>query len=224
MMFLLSIQSACHRINQSLTLVCAILLMIGCSSVTESNHSAQAIPKTGEMAPVKSGLETVYIQPLGAVDTMYINQVQRQVVAFFGTRCEVRKTAEFTDDILAASGTRYEAEKILAKFKTNENLLILTEADIACKKGKYPEWGVFGLGYRPGKTCVVSTFRLKKKAYRAKRLERVTKVSLHEIGHNLGLNHCNAHPQCLMNDANGKISQVDKEALWFCMSCTNQLK
>jgi archaemetzincin len=54
-------------------------------------------------------------------------------------------------------------------------------------------------------------------------LERLKKVCIHEIGHNLGLDHCNMNRQCLMNDVRGVISQVDMETLDFCKSCKKQI-
>ena len=101
-----------------------------------------------------------------------------------------------------------------------KNLLIITEKDIACKKGKINEWGLFGLGYRPGVTCVVSTFRIRKKVSKDKFNNILVKVCLHEIGHNLGLDHCKSGDhRCMMNDANGTIKEVDKEQIFFCKNC-----
>ena len=54
--------------------------------------------------------------------------------------------------------------------------------------------------------------------------ERIVKVCIHELGHNLGLPHCKADDKCLMNDANGTISQVDKECMYFCDSCKKKIR
>ena len=166
----------------------------------------------------------IYIQPLGDVDIEYLKIVKNSVESFYGFKCVIRDKVPLTNDLLAASKIRYEASKILSKFNTKENLLILTEKDIACKKDKYPEWGILGLGYRPGTTCVVSTFRMRCKGNKNIFLDRLKKVSIHEIGHNLGLDHCENDIHCLMNDARGTIRQVDRERMWLCSKCSKIIK
>ena len=60
--------------------------------------------------------------------------------------------------------------------------------------------------------------------YREKLIERLCKVSLHELGHNLGLNHCDNNQHCLMNDARGTIKTVDNEKMWLCDGCQEQIQ
>jgi archaemetzincin len=166
---------------------------------------------------------TVYIQPLGEVSDISLTIVKNSIEKFYGYKCVVRPKISFSDDLLAKSKTRYNASKILKKFDSNKNLLIITEADIAKKHRGFDEYGILGLGYRPGKTCVVSTFRMKRKVSKEKFQDRLTKVSIHEVGHNLGLDHCEYDRKCLMNDARGTIKQIDIEKIWLCKKCTKQI-
>jgi archaemetzincin len=169
--------------------------------------------------------KTIYIQPLGDVNQEYIDYIKTSVKNFYGYDCVIKSKLNLTTDILAGSGTRYEAGKILKKYNSKENVLLETEKDIAHKKNNdFPEWGVFGLGFRPGTTCVISTFRLKKNVTKAKFLERLKKVGLHEIGHNLGLEHCTNDKDCMMTSASGTVKQVDREKIWFCSKCWNQIR
>lgn len=169
--------------------------------------------------------KTIYIQPLGDVNQEYINYLKKSVESFYGYNCVVKPKLNLTSDILAGSKTRYEAGKILKKYNSKENVLLITEKDIAHRKSsEFPEWGIFGLGYRPGSTCVISTFRLKKNVSKAKLLDRLKKVALHEIGHNLGLEHCTNDKNCMMTSASGTVKQVDREKIWFCKKCWKKIK
>lgn len=169
--------------------------------------------------------KTIYIQPLGNVNQEYVNYIKKSVESFYGYSCIIKPKLSLSKDILAASKTRYEAGKILKKYNSIQNLLLITEKDIAHRKSsKFPEWGIFGLGYRPGTTCVISTFRLKKNVSKAKLLDRLKKVALHEIGHNLGLEHCTKNKKCMMTSASETITQVDREKIWFCSKCWKQIR
>ena len=75
------------------------------------------------------------------------------------------------------------------------------------------------MGFRPGTTCVVSTFRIKKRVGEKKMLDRLKKVSIHEVGHNLGLDHCEYDRECLMNEVRGNVKQIDRERVWLCDNC-----
>jgi archaemetzincin len=168
----------------------------------------------------------VYIQPLGHVETAEIDLVKTAVENFYHYKCIVKPAVNLTGDILADSKTRYEANRILSKYNSSENLLILTEKDIAVANTErhVKEWGIFGLGYQPGTSCVVSTFRLKPNVSDELFRNRLIKVCLHEIGHNLGLPHCTSDDKrCLMRDAKGTIKVVDEAQIFLCAQCRQQL-
>ena len=171
-------------------------------------------------------ISVVYIQPLGGVEKPDIDLVKHSVESFYHIKCIVKPAVSLTNDILADSKTRYEANRILSKYNSNDNLLILTESDIAYenKERHVKEWGIFGLAYTPGSTCVISTFRLKRNAPKELFQARLVKVCLHEFGHNLGLKHCTSgDKRCLMNDAKGSIKVVDQEQVFLCEKCRKQL-
>lgn len=87
---------------------------------------------------------------------------------------------------------------------------------------KYHDWGIFGLGYRPGASCVLSTFRLKTQDER-KFMNRIKKVCMHEIGHNLGLKHCTSGEKCVMRDAAESIKTIDFVELQLCDACKSRI-
>jgi len=170
--------------------------------------------------------KVICIQPLGNVSREEIDVVKSSVENFYHYKCIVKPALSLTNDILAGSKTRYEANRILAKYKSGEITLILTEKDIAVKNPErhVNEWGVFGQGDMPGTTCVISTFRLKHHASNQLFHTRLIKVCLHEIGHNLGLDHCTSgDKRCLMNDSKGALKTVDEEKVFLCAKCKKQL-
>ena len=133
---------------------------------------------------------TVHIVPLGDVKQKYLNHVKESIIKFYpNINCVIDKPVKLTEDILAKSGTRYEASKILTKYKSNKNIILITEKDIAYfnREKNIKEYGIIGLGLRPGKVCVVSTFRIKKsskffqdyKKYRYMKL--VTTLTYHTV-------------------------------------------
>ena len=171
----------------------------------------------------KSQIKTIYVRPLGNVDPSHIECVKHSLESFYKVKCVVLPQDPLTKDLLSISGTRYDANKILNRFNSKNNTIIITEKDITTEHRGYKEWGVLGLGYRPGTTCVVSTFRMKKNVTEQKLHDRLIKVSIHEVGHNLGLDHCKHDIHCMMNDARGTISQIDKEKIWFCKNCKEKI-
>ena len=84
---------------------------------------------------------------------------------------------------------------------------------------KYADWGIFGLGFMPGKSCIVSTFRLKEKNFRS----RFIKICCHELGHNFGLPHC-SDKSCIMQDAAETIKTIDNVKLNLCNSCKKKIE
>lgn len=112
---------------------------------------------------------------------------------------------------------RYRADSLIEflwKKSTVQQVIIgLTEKDISTTKGREPDWGVMGLAYKPGYSCVVSTYRLSKKNTR----EQLYKLSLHELAHTQGLPHCRQDSTCYMSDANGE-NPWDAET-GFCSRC-----
>jgi archaemetzincin len=111
---------------------------------------------------------------------------------------------------------RYRADRLLDFLDAHlegepptTRVLGLTSVDISTSKPPHEDWGVFGLGALGGRSCVISTFRLRRRARDEDHLTfRVSTTAVHEVGHTLGLEHC-VEARCIMRDAEGSIATVD---------------
>ena len=201
-----------------------LLFFIGCNNTENTNVKTTKKTASKPIVIADKKNKIIYLQPLGKVEISRMNEVKEAVEKFFNFNCNIQKVIPLTEDIKTNDKRRYNANKILKKFNSQNNLLLITNEDIAEERKGQSDWGVFGLGYRPGTTAVISTFRMKKNVTEEKILERLKKVAIHEIGHNLGLDHCVNHPECLMHAAEGTIKQVDREKIWFCERCVKLLQ
>lgn len=163
--------------------------------------------------------KTIVIQPLGNFNIEQAKEVDRKIKTI-NPNVVLRQNIPFPKNAYYQSRNRYRADSIIKNIKNNigkDSVIVgLSNADISVTKGKIKDWGVMGLGYHPGKSCVVSDFRLSK----GNKNTQFYKVVLHELGHTEGLPHCPTKT-CLMRDAEGK-NPIDEEKD-FCLKCKNYL-
>jgi archaemetzincin len=168
------------------------------------------------------------LQPYKGFDTSLNTFIKKETEQFYQCRVIVFEPVQLPSSAFYPPRNRYRADSLLDFEKklvpdSVEAIAGLTDKDISTTNGNIPDWGVFGLGFNPGKACVISTYRLQSTTAKQFR-ERLIKVVLHEFGHNLGLPHCKNNPECLMTDAEGTMSQVDREKKWICEKCQIKLK
>jgi len=177
--------------------------------------------------------------PLGKIKLANMITVKNALEKYYGFNVVLLpETVLPPNAFTPVKSPRYRADSLLLylqKIKPDSvnYIMGITEADISTTKKdasgkiknpatKYADWGIMGLAFRPGNAAVISTFRIKSsdKALFAQRLE---KIALHELGHNLGLPHCPSK-SCFMNDANESISTIDNEKTELCSSCKQHLR
>ena len=180
---------------------------------------------------VPTSLETVVkVIVLGGFPEELIDAIERGLVSELGARVERVPDVELPEAAYYPPRRRYRADRLLtfldehfAGEPRSTRVIGLTSVDISTTKDPHEDWGVFGLGSLGGRSCVVSSFRLRRRARDAAHLEfRVVTTAIHEIGHTLGLEHC-IEPGCIMRDAEGSIVTVDTGTGHFGPECQAEL-
>lgn len=181
----------------------------------------------------------VAIQPFQGLKSTYLETVSTKIESAYGFETveypPVKMPKAFFVNI---KSPRYRADSIIrylyAEKPDSIDIIIgLTHHDISTTKNdahgrikeprhKYQDWGIFGLGMIGRGSCVVSTFRLGRNAGEAKKIERLEKISLHEIGHTLGLPHC-PDQDCFMRDAAETIKTIDFVGDELCIECQKKI-
>ena len=180
----------------------------------------------GTMGAFADPLPVVAIQPLGPVKPEDIARVQAGISVLYEVKVEVLPAKPMPQSAYYPPRERYKAAKLLDALATDTQftkIIGLTARDISTSKEMIDDWGIFGLGELGGRSCVVSTFRLRAgKATDSVFEARLVKVVNHELGHTFGLDHCPV-AGCLMQDAGCKIATVDGESGKPCTACAAHL-
>ena len=163
---------------------------------------------------------TILIQPFEDVKPKQLAEISENIRKIY-PKIKILEPIDFPKNAFYQPRNRYRADSIIKylRTKTPENsvTLALTNKDISVTKGKVADFGVMGLGYRPGNACVASSFRLNTK----NKNEQFYKIAIHELGHTQGLKHC-PDKTCFMRDAEGKNPTNEEKD--FCQNCKKVLR
>ena len=170
---------------------------------------------------VKNGEEiTILIQPFEDVKPKQLAEISENIRKIY-PKIKILEPVDFPKNAFYQPRNRYRADSIIKYLRTktpnNCVTLALTNKDISVTKGKVADFGVMGLGYRPGNACVASSFRLNPK----NKNEQFYKIAIHELGHTQGLKHC-PDKTCFMRDAEGKNPTNEEKD--FCQNCKKVLR
>ncbi len=190
-----------------------LILMLCLATMISCNEQKNPAAKTTEKT------KSIHIQPLNGFDSLFAKAIASKLNVL-SADIVILPDLHVPLNALNASGKRFRADSIIRFLKNNTPkdciTLGLIEKDISTTKGNQADWGVMGLGYRPGNACVASTFRLSKQ----NKQEQLFKISIHELGHTIGLPHC-AEKTCYMRDAEGRNPTNEEKE--FCAACKQKL-
>lgn len=211
------------KVNRKKTILFIGIISLGISLFLFYNPFEKAIHQ-----------KKIALQPFSGFSSELAQKIKVKLHQNYGAEVYILPERELPKNAFVnIKSPRYRADSLLRHLKnlkpdSVDHVLGLCRHDISTTKrdrwgkvkepkSRYTDWGVFGLGYRPGPSCVVSSFRLKRKP--AQLFEsRLLKVCIHEIGHNLGLKHCET-AGCVMADAAEKLSTVDQVEAELCAQC-----
>ena len=169
---------------------------------------------------LKRAPDTILIQPFAGMNKEQVNHVYIGLKQVYPS-VQLLPVEALPKCAWYAPRGRYRADSIIAylsrQCRAGYVTIGITNLDVSTTKGEVADWGVMGLGYKPGNACLVSTFRLNK----ANINEQFFKVCIHELGHTRGLDHCEVKT-CYMRDAEGHNSTDEEHE--FCPSCGKKLE
>lgn len=210
-------------------LVALLLPILAAFALPAEAIAAHSLPDDEPRAEHSPAIEpTVAIQPLGDLDRARADAVAARIRATFAVHTIVLHAKPLPDLAFYQPGRRFRGERLIDWLETTKparasKVLGLMSRDLSVTKGRTYDWGVMGVAGLRRSSGVVSTYRLSRhQASESLVRQRLCQVAVHELGHTLGLHHCDT-PRCIMNDAEGGIASVDGSSGEFCRSCRREL-
>jgi len=162
---------------------------------------------------------TLMIIPFGRVDRLILLVVAANLQTLLGLNTDIEPVRENPKYAFIPSRRQYDATKILGKLgrepKSSFQLGIIGK-DLCTPILTH----VYGESQLGGRAAVISIYRLKD-YNRQVSCERAAKISLHEVGHLLGVGHCWQN-FCLMRFC-GNLDDLDQLPLTFCSTCEYEI-
>ena len=203
--------------KSSQLLIFAVFLFFSCKEES-------ALSTSGNQEKTKEKL-SIIIQPFEGLPPSTADFVKVKLSEIYSGEVTINEPIPLPKKALNQDRSRYRADSLIrflnSYAKEDELILGLTSKDISITKGNDPDYGIMGLGFSPGKSCIASTFRLKGD----NRQEKLFKLAIHELGHTQGIaqtptKHC-PEKTCLMRDTEGKDHWDELNG--FCSKCKTVL-
>lgn len=154
----------------------------------------------------------------------FIKDLDQMILNRTGFNTEISKSKSDLNEFLDPDRQQYNAIKVMESFpnESSAKLILLTDVDLFIPIFTY----VFGLAKLGGQTGIVSMHRLNNIFYglpEDKELlaKRAVKEVIHELGHLLGLKHCDNY-RCVMKSST-IVDELDIKSAEYCKNCSMKI-
>lgn len=179
------------------------------------------------MNPTTYSLRNIGLVPVGRIHEPALEMLKlRLPEKFSGASCPIVDFSVDPREFLNSGSGQYHSTRILAALERQgqntdqDRLLGVTDLDLYVPNMNF----IFGEARMPGKVAIISTHRLKGVTdYGGEELflGRTMKEAMHELGHTLGLKHCE-RSDCVMHFSNS-LKDTDRKSEDYCGSCSKKL-
>lgn len=166
------------------------------------------------------------LQPVGAIEKDILLHLKDRLHKVFGCPVAVNGTMPIPGEAFNSGRDQYLSDIFLGRLgdlkKPDTYILGVTDVDLYTEGLNF----VFGQADVEGGISVISLHNLRQENYGLPAdydllLERALKEAVHELGHNLGMGHCQ-DGYCVMHFSNSLIDTDVKKA-YFCGNCRPKL-
>jgi archaemetzincin len=171
----------------------------------------------------------VDIVPIGEVPAQVKREASAALRSVYDCDVTVHNEQGIPDGAFDRSRNQYRAEEFIelaSRTGSGDKNIGITPEDLFYRRRNY----VFGLAYLNGSGSVISTYRLNTssdggistKPAKEVFADRVRKEVVHEIGHTVGLEHCDNN-KCVMSFS-PTVREVDVKEENLCGSCSRLVR
>ncbi len=168
-------------------------------------------------------MNTLFLLPIGPVDSVLLEHLRTELPKSLRVLCQILPYHLDPTPAYHAERQQFHSSELLQKMmrlvRPNDwRYLAVTSVDLYIPILKY----VFGEAQLGGPCAVVSSFRLRQEFYGLDRddallQQRLLKECVHELGHTLGLHHCEDY-QCAMASSHA-VEWIDLRDKTLCEAC-----
>lgn len=144
--------------------------------------------------------QVIYISGLGDFNQSDLEVASREVTKVFGIKCEIIDPVKTTSELYITNTNRLDENKCMTSLNPKNKTVYVTNESLSDKNRA-------GAAKKNGKFIIISNTS-----------NNVEKTVLHELGHTLGMDHCDNN-KCVMATRNRMTCNGE-----FCNNCKTKLK